>query len=194
MKKNMTAVGAILSAGLASVCCVGPLALGALGLGGVGFAIGLEKYRPYFLAVTAIFLGVGFYQAYFRRGEICADGSCKVGSGSSSVKRALWVLVVATAGVATFPSWASLLIRHAPHAANANAETIKLAVSGMDCAACTVGIEKSLKKVPGVQDASIDFARGEATVYAEKGRVAVRDLIQAIRTAGPYSAEVEKVN
>lgn len=193
MKKNISAVGAIISAALASACCVGPLALGALGLGGVGFAIGLEKYRPYFLAVTAIFLAVGFYQVYFRR-EVCADGSCKVGSGSSAVKRGLWVLVAAAAGVATFPSWAPLLVRHAPQAASANAETIKLAVSGMDCAACTVGIEKSLKKVPGVQDASIDFGRGEATVYAEKGRVASADLIQAIRSAGPYSAQVEKVN
>src|SRR5258708_3136404 len=178
MKKNISAAGAIISAGLASICCVGPLLLGALGLGGVGFAIGLEKYRPYFLAATAIFLAVGFYQAYFRLGEICADGGCKVGSGSSSVKRALWVLVAAAAGVAAFPSWAPLLTRHAPHAAGANAETIRLAVSGMDCAACTVGIEKSLKKVPGVQEASIDFGRGEATVYAEKGRVAAADLIQ----------------
>ncbi len=194
MKKYISAVGAILSAGLASVCCVGPLALGALGLGGVGLAIGLEKYRPYFLAVTAIFLAVGFYQAYFRRGEICSDGSCKVASGSNSVKRALWVLVAAVAGVATFPSWAPLLIRHTPHAASANAETIKLAVSDMDCTACTVGIEKSLKKVPGVQEASIDFGRGEATVYGEKGRVAASDLIQAIRSAGPSSAQVEKVN
>lgn len=193
MKKNISAVGAVLSAVLASICCVGPLALGALALGGVGFAIGLEKYRPYFLAATAIFLAVGFYQAYFRR-EICADGSCKVGSGSSAVKGMLWVIALAVAGIASFPSWAPLLVRHAPPAADVNAEMIKFAVSGMDCAACTVGIEKSLKKVPGVKDASIDFKRGEATVYAEKGRVAALDLIKAIQSSGPYSARVQKVN
>lgn len=193
MKKSISAVGAILSAVLASICCVGPLALGALGLGGVGFAVGLEKYRPYFLAATAMFLAVGFYQAYFRR-EICVDGSCKVGSGSRAAKATLWVLALAVAGIASFPSWAPLLVGHAPPAADANAETIKFAVSGMDCAACTVGIEKSLKKVPGVKDASIDFKKGEATVYAEKGRVAAQDLILAIRSSGPYSAQVEKVN
>lgn len=193
MKKNTSAVGAILSAVLASICCVGPLALGALGLGGVGFAIGLEKYRPYFLAATAIFLAAGFYQAYFRR-EICVDGSCKVGSGTSAMKGALWALAIAVAGIASFPSWAPLLVGHAPHAASANAETIELAVSGMDCAACTVGIEKSLKRVPGVQDASIDFEKGKATVYAEKGKIPAAALIQAIRSAGPYSARVEKVD
>lgn len=193
MKKNVSAVGAILSAALASVCCLGPLLLGALGLGGVGFAIGLEKYRLYFLVATALFLAVGFYQAYFHR-ETCADGSCKVGSGSRAMKGALWILTLAVMGIVSFPSWAPVLARHAPHAASANAETIKLAVSGMDCAACTVGIEKSLKKVPGVQDASIDFEKGEATVYAEKGKVASADLIQAIRSSGPYSAQVEKVN
>ncbi|MDE2142147.1 MAG: cation transporter [Elusimicrobia bacterium] len=176
MKENISAVGAVLSAVLASICCVGPLALGALGLGGVGFAIGLEKYRPYF------------------RRETCADGSCKVGSGSSAAKGALWAIAFAVAGIASFPSWAPLLVRHAPPAAEANAETIKFAVSGMDCAACTLGIEKSLKKVPGVKDASIDFKKGEATVYAEKGRVAAQDLIQAIRSSGPYFAQMEKVN
>jgi copper chaperone CopZ len=61
----------------------------------------------------------------------------------------------------------------------------------MDCAACTASIEKSLKKVPGVEEASVDFDNGTATIYASRGRVAPADLVQAIQNAGPYSAKVE---
>lgn len=190
MKDRIAAAAAVVSAALASVCCIGPVVLAALGLGGVGLAAGLEKYRPYFLLATAILLGIGFFQAYRHRDESCSGGDCKTGASSHSMRRALWI--IAAVGVASFPSWAPLLLRHSPRAAAADAKTIKLTVSGMDCAACAVGIEKSLKKVPGVQDASIDFDKGEATVYADRGRVSASDLLHAVQSAGPYSARLEE--
>lgn len=191
MKSKIAAIGAIVSAALASICCIGPLVFVALGLGSVGLAASLERYRPYFLAAMAIFLGIGFFQAYRRRHEQCGDGSCRTEAGGGLMKRTLWIVAVAALGVAAFPSWGPLLMHHPEGAASANAEKITLAVSGMDCAACTAGIEKSLKNVPGVEEATVDFGKGTATVYASRGRVAPADLVQAVRKAGPYSATVE---
>lgn len=192
MKDRIAAVAAVVSAALASVCCIGPVVLAALGLGGVGLTAGFEKYRPYFLVATAILLGIGFFQAYRRRDESCSDDDCKTGASSRSMRRALWIIAAAALGVTSFPSWAPLLLRHSPLPAAVNAETIKLTVSGMYCAACAVGIEESLKKVPGVQDASIDFDKGEATVYTDRGRVAASELILAIQSAGSYSARIKE--
>ncbi len=52
MKEKLASAGALISASLASICCVGLLVLAALGLGGVGFAAGLVKYRPLFWGLT----------------------------------------------------------------------------------------------------------------------------------------------
>ena len=47
--------GALLAAVAASACCIGPLALAALGLGGAGYFLAFEPYRPYFF-VSAVLL------------------------------------------------------------------------------------------------------------------------------------------
>lgn len=190
MKSEIAAIGAIVSAALASVCCIGPLVFAALGLGSVGLAAGLEPYRPYFLAAMAIFLGIGFLQAYRRRDQ-CRDGLCRTEAGGGLMKKTLWIVAVAALGMAAFPSWGALLMNGSEGAVSASAEKITLSVSGMDCAACAAGIEKSLKKVPGVEGASVDFDDGRATIHAGRGRVAPADLVQAIQNAGPYSAKVE---
>src|SRR6476659_4727796 len=55
------------------LCCLFPLALGALGMGASALGSRLEPFRPYLLALTAVFLGAGFYQAYKRSPQSCAD-------------------------------------------------------------------------------------------------------------------------
>lgn len=52
-------VGAVLSALGASICCLGPLLLLGLGVGGawVRNLTAMEKYRPFWTAATLIFLG-----------------------------------------------------------------------------------------------------------------------------------------
>ena len=103
---NKIVVGAValVSAGLASVCCIGPVIVTGLGLGSLGLAAGLTQYRPLFLALTGLVLAAGFYLAYRKRPATCADGSCELRSGSRTVKAALWAITAMTLGVATFPN------------------------------------------------------------------------------------------
>lgn len=56
--------GAILAALAASSCCVGPLVLVALGVGGAGGLAVMGAYRPYFLVGTATLRGTGYYLVY----------------------------------------------------------------------------------------------------------------------------------
>jgi mercuric ion transport protein len=66
--------GAVLSAIVASLCCVGPLVFALLGLGGAGLLVKFEPYRPYFIALTFALLGVGFYFTY-RKPKAAAAGA-----------------------------------------------------------------------------------------------------------------------
>jgi Zinc binding domain len=60
MKDSTFTLGSVVAVFLGSVCCLSPLLLGGLGLGTVLIAT-FASLGPYFLALSAILLAVGFY-------------------------------------------------------------------------------------------------------------------------------------
>ncbi|HJV68282.1 heavy metal translocating P-type ATPase [Ideonella sp.] len=65
----------------------------------------------------------------------------------------------------------------------AKLNTFRIPVTGMTCASCVMRVEKTLKAVPGVVEASVNLATEEATVHAEAS-VAAAPLADAVRRAG----------
>jgi len=69
-----------------------------------------------------------------------------------------------------------------PPAAAASAEaetataTCELGVAGMTCASCARSIEKSLGKLDGVREVSLDFESGTATVGYDPAEVRPEDI------------------
>lgn len=61
---------------------------------------------------------------------------------------------------------------------------LRMPVAGMECAACAVRIERQLRNVPGVREASVNYATGEAAVMVEPNAVAFDQLVAAIEEAG----------
>ncbi|MDP2973521.1 MAG: cation transporter, partial [Candidatus Diapherotrites archaeon] len=57
-------------------------------------------------------------------------------------------------------------------------------IGGMHCASCALTIEKSLKKVPGVQNAIVNFANSKATVDFDQSIVNESALEGEIKKAG----------
>ena len=67
-----------------------------------------------------------------------------------------------------------------------------LNLTGMTCQSCAQTIGKSLNKVDGVTEASVNFATEEATVQFEPEKVDRDDLVKAVQDAGYGVAEGEK--
>jgi copper chaperone CopZ len=63
-------------------------------------------------------------------------------------------------------------------------QTIDLPIRGMTCASCVAAVERGLRRVPGVQTASVDLAAAHATVTYDPTVAQVNALIQAIEEAG----------
>jgi len=62
---------------LASLCCFGPLILVFFGLSSISFAIGISKFRPYFISLSVIFLIFAIY-FYIRKKEgVCSRKTLK---------------------------------------------------------------------------------------------------------------------
>ncbi len=103
--------GAIGSAIAASICCIGPLALALLGLGGGAMLLKFAPFRPYFLGVTLLLLGGAFSLTYRQPApENCApDSPCALPSNRLRQKIVLWVVTAIVVLVATFPVWSGVL-------------------------------------------------------------------------------------
>lgn len=69
-------IAGVLAAIGASVCCVGPLVLLALGIGGawIGNLTAMEPFRPWFIGLTLLFLGFAFRKLYVVP-RVCAPGA-----------------------------------------------------------------------------------------------------------------------
>ncbi|WP_312480507.1 heavy metal translocating P-type ATPase [Stutzerimonas nitrititolerans] len=61
------------------------------------------------------------------------------------------------------------------------ANTVELAIEGMTCASCVGRVERALKAVPGVAEATVNLATERARV---RGVVAVEDLLAAVGKVG----------
>jgi Cu+-exporting ATPase len=70
-------------------------------------------------------------------------------------------------------------------------ETVSLSISGMTCASCVGRVEKALKKVPGVADATVNLATEKAQVKGTAG-VTPEALISAVKKAGYEAALAEE--
>ena len=110
-RERLLAAGGIVGAIIASSCCVLPLLLITLGVSGawIGSLTALEPYKPYFLTVTAILLGAGFWHVYIRPKKACADDSyCARPRSGYITQISLWFATALALLAATVDYWAPL--------------------------------------------------------------------------------------
>ncbi|MFY9417347.1 MAG: heavy metal translocating P-type ATPase, partial [bacterium] len=70
------------------------------------------------------------------------------------------------------------------------ATTEKYDVTGMTCAACSIAVERSVKKVPGVEEVSVNLLTNSMQVTYDEGQVSAADIIAAVTDAG-YGAALK---
>jgi copper chaperone CopZ len=205
MKTLWVFVGSLLAALVASVCCIGPIVLAALGLGAVGLAARLAPYRPFFLGATAALLGVAFYLSYRRSALACGEGAACTSPVRAGRRWLLWLVAVGVVAVAAFPNIiASLRVRHIPAfrgealaAApdqSGKTETVLLQITGMTCEACAGHIEAALARVPGVREARVSYQKAQAQVSFETGEVEIPQLKAAVERAGYKAGEAKSAS
>jgi mercuric ion transport protein len=94
----------------ASLCCVGPLVLLAFGVGGTWIAslTTLEPYRPLFVGLTLLFLGLAF-RRLFLSPPVCAPGAaCADARIAQRQRLTFWITAVPSLGLLAVPWFAPL--------------------------------------------------------------------------------------
>jgi mercuric ion transport protein len=104
-KVKSSLVAGVLAAIGASVCCVGPLVLLMLGIGGAWIAnlTALEPLRPWFIAATLLFLGLAFRRLYLLP-QVCAPGAvCAEPIVFKRQRLIFWVVALALLALLSVP-------------------------------------------------------------------------------------------
>jgi len=80
----------------ASLCCVAPLLLLSLGIGGAWIAnlTALEPYRPALIGVTLLFLALAFRKLYLVPQTCVPDAACADSSVIARQRAIFWIVAV----------------------------------------------------------------------------------------------------
>jgi copper chaperone CopZ len=174
-----------LSVLLASICCVGPLLLIALGLG-AGAAV-ISRYHWLFIAAAVVVLALAWTK-HFREKTRCACED-KTMQGR---RRGTVTLLIATAIVLGFVGLNTSHYSFARTPASAQAQPplasgmnrVVIPVEGMTCATCEVGVRYALKSVNGVESARVSATTKTATVDYDSTKTDPEKLVAAINSTG----------
>ncbi len=105
---NWLGIGAILAAVGASVCCVGPLLLLSLGIGGAWMSTltSMSSIRPFFIILTIIFIALGFRKLYLIPSRCEKGETCAISDALHKQRMLFWSGLVLILLLLTFPWYA----------------------------------------------------------------------------------------
>ena len=180
----------VLSAVLASVCCLGPVVLVLLGLGTLGIGALLGRYHWFFIGGAALVL-IYAWRVYAKEKRRCDAESCQMESKAS----AQITLIIATIAVLLFAglNFYTYVIARPPEAKPAQPQeaTVRIPVEGMVCFTCGLTIEASLKNLSGVHKADANVREKSVTVSYDPQKVKIEDIVAAINRTG-YRAKLSE--
>ena len=175
----------ILSAIVASTCCVGPLLLLAIGLGSGAVFIG--KYHSFFL-IGGIAVLTWAWAKYLREKTVC-DCEHKPMAGQTGE---MLTLLITTILVLTFAGlnisryvFASAPLTQQTHTPLANSlDRVVIPVEGLSCLACEIPVRHALRKIDGVKSVQVNAATKTATVDYEPTKTTLEQLVATINSTG----------
>lgn len=190
MKKppfSWTLTGGVFAGIAASLCCIGPLLALSLGLGSFAASAWFAQWRPVFLGVTFVLLGLAWYLTYRRPKVDCEDGSCARPPGKA-VRTSLWLGTLVALAAAIYPSLPATNHQINAAAVASNDAKLSVRIPSMDCPPCAAGIEASLGRAPGVKQAAVDYDT-KAAVLIYDPSVTSRDQLLALIDASGFPAD-----
>jgi len=171
----------ILSAVTASICCVGPIVLIALGLGGLGLGAAIGKYHWYFLLAAIVLLIFG-WRTYFKEKKECDAERCEM-KGKAITRN---VLIAASTIVLVFTAINvyTYAFGGAKELTSEQGTQVSIPVKGMTCAACEVAIQTALKKHPGVYEVIASAKNETVQVAYDPAEISLEDMINVVNQTG----------
>jgi copper chaperone CopZ len=188
----------IVSAIIASICCIGPLALILLGLGGLGLGAFFSKFHWIFIGAGAVVLLVAWV-LHFREKRRCATEYCQM----RNKKFSMITLAIATAAVVFFAGANLYTYAGGVPVINSVGESsedtgignglsrMTIPVEGMTCFTCEISVEQAAKKLDEVWKAEADVKNNSLTVDYNPNQVTIAEIVREVNKTD-YRAHIPK--
>ena len=193
MKDNTFTFGSVVAAFLASLCCLGPLLGGGLGLGTVLVAT-YAPLRPYSWPSAGRCSAWAFISCIGNRSQLrlarakhAHRAGPKTGGEDDALGGCRW-----SSGPGTLPfvrRQTGRGQRASRQATLARLDSSELKITGMDCAVCASVIQRKLLETPGVVKASVEYPAGHATVEFDPALISPEKLVEVVNSTG-YKASL----
>jgi len=180
MKAKQAGIVAVI---LGSTCCIGPLLLVAIGVGGGTVFIG--RYHWFFIIAAMVALTWAWVK-YLREKTIC-DCEHKAMAGK---RNAIMTLLITTALVIGFAGLnvSRYVFGSLPPAAQTQLPNglsrVVVSVDGLSCVACEIPVRHALRRIDGVKAIYVSAATKTATVEYEPAKTNPERLVAAINSTG----------
>jgi mercuric ion transport protein len=105
-------IGTVLAAIGASVCCVGPLLLLSLGIGGAWMSTltSMESVRPFFILLTLVLIGLGYHKIYVLPDSCETGTACALPEEKHKQRIIFWTVSVLVLLLLAFPWYAPIFM------------------------------------------------------------------------------------
>jgi mercuric ion transport protein len=190
-KSSSKSAGAgLLVAITASLCCITPVLALVSGASGIAASFSwMEPFRPFLIGITVLVLAFAWYQKLKpKKAEV--DCACDEDEKEPFMQSKLFLgmITIFAAVMLAFPYYSYVFypeIKKDNIAVNESSIfEVKLAVEGMTCTGCEEGIKHAAMEVPGVLDATANYAAGEAIVKFDMSTSSEQEVIDAINATG----------
>jgi mercuric ion transport protein len=96
---------------IGSLCCVAPLVLLGLGISGAWISqlTALEPYRPIFIGVMVLFIGLAFRQLYIVPARCAPGEACANPRLQRRQRQIFWIVVIGLTALIAFPWYAPFI-------------------------------------------------------------------------------------
>lgn len=192
--KTKTIVGAgILTAILASLCCITPTLSVLAGISGIATTFNfLEPFRPLLSGLSIVLIGYLWYRIYKNSQMECACNSFW------ESKKAVTMITVVVFLLITFPYYSPIFLGHKVDssvllARDKTEKTYTLHIDGMTCTGCEAAIESSVKKLPGIIEIRTNHKTGKGLVRFDANKTNINQIKRAIEELGYKVVNYEEI-
>jgi copper chaperone CopZ len=205
---------AIVTAVLASLCCITPVLAVLGGLSGIASTFSfLEPLRPYFIAFTAIVLGYAFYNAYSKNPAsrdkpkkqddiecACEPARSTDGDEENPAKKNfinskgfLWLVAIVSIVLISFPYYSEAFFTDSGNnivvVQSDNIQKAEMEIEGMTCTGCEQSVNYALKSENGVVCASSSYKTGIANIEYDESNVTPEELKKIVEEKVGYKVK-----
>lgn len=199
MKNENKLIGAgLLTAIIASLCCITPVLALIAGTSGIASTFSwIEPFRPYLIGLTILVLGFAWYQKLKPRKEV--DCECETGEKPEFIqsKKFLGIVTVFAIVMLAFPYYSGIFYPNTEKQVivvdKSDIKTTEFKISGMTCASCEKHVNHEINKLNGIVNSKASYENGNAIIEFDKTKTNETDIKKAINSTG-YQVTDKKEN